>query len=130
MKTESDVQRMFIRACESCNGLVLNIHGHAMQKSGWPDIFVSHARLDGGCWIEFKKDSNQCDTNQMLKLEKLRHRGSHAFVARYLNSDGCLYAEDSRQNSLGLYMELDVLKESAYNAIEFIQEVQRLSVGT
>jgi hypothetical protein len=78
--TESQFQRQVIKALEDFCAVVYNIHGHAMQKRGIPDLYVAHRLWTG--WIELKVGGNSISAIQAHQLEKLWSAGAQAFVVR------------------------------------------------
>jgi hypothetical protein len=52
MMIETRLTARLIKQIRLANGRVLNVHGHASQDPGWPDVFITHKYWTG--WIEFK----------------------------------------------------------------------------
>jgi hypothetical protein len=65
---------------ENCGAWVFNVHGHAMQRAGVPDLYVAHRKFHG--WLELKVDNNSCSTLQKIVLRDLNARGVAAYVLR------------------------------------------------
>lgn len=101
---ESEIQSKMVSALKKCNSEVLNIHGHAEQASGWPDLYVSHTKFHG--WVELKVDGNQCSVLQRKRLQSLRAKGTKAMCLRYLNDeeqfvvDSYAWDEEEKENFL------------------------------
>lgn len=83
---------------ELAGAMVFNVHGGAVggisyQGSGWPDLFVFHPRLVGGCAaLELKIQGGAHRQNQEIKVRKLQDRRFRAFFLR-LWRDGDLSFE-------------------------------------
>lgn len=73
--------------------LVFKIHGHAMQKSAWPDLQVYSPHLPN-CMIhmELKCRRNKASGMQRDRIIDLRRRGTFAYVVRAVQLD--LHFED------------------------------------
>lgn len=89
--TESQFSADVVAAFESMGAKVLVVHGHAYQRSGWPDLQVYHPTWTGH--IELKVGSNKCSTLQQLTIRDLLRLETQAYVLR-LCVDGSLAAED------------------------------------
>jgi len=63
------------------NAYLLKLHGHKEQAPGWPDFFVAHRRLPGGCWVEVKAGGGKLSPNQERVMRQLLLRGAYAVVA-------------------------------------------------
>lgn len=94
---ENQFQKQVIRALEGYGAKVLNVHGHAMQARGWPDLYVAHRDWDG--WLELKVGSNSCSTLQQIVIRDLRERDVPAFVLR-LVTEGYVQLEDGDKTIL------------------------------
>lgn len=77
---ESHFQSEVKRALESQGAEVLNLHGHAMQAAGWPDLYVAHWAWEG--WLELKSGAEKLTSAQAHKLKVLDQRQVAAFVLR------------------------------------------------
>lgn len=77
---ESSFQGKIIDRLKETGCEILNLHGHAMQASGWPDIYVASRMWTG--WIEFKMFRTSYKEHQRLRLKRLNERGVPAFVFR------------------------------------------------
>lgn len=74
--------------------LVFNVHGHAMQASGWPDLQVYSPHLPNNMLhMELKVKHNKLSGMQRDRIIDLRRRGTCAFCVRAVQLD--LYFEDS-----------------------------------
>ncbi len=89
---ENKFQTRLVGMLEKRGAKVLNIHGHMMQKSGWPDLFISHWDFTG--WIELKVEEREVKTHQKLVIKDLRLRGTVAFVLRYEHDDETLQLDE------------------------------------
>ena len=80
-----EFQPALIKKLEGPGGgaLVFNVHGHAMQQSGWPDLQVYSPHLPN-CMIhmELKCRNNQASGMQRDRIRELRRRGTIAHVVR------------------------------------------------
>ena len=63
---------------EGCK--VFNIHGHAYQATGIPDLWVGHEKWQG--WLELKAEKTAITPIQWMQIRKLS-LVSHAFVVRW-----------------------------------------------
>ena len=63
---------------EALNGVVLSVHGHAMQAPGWPDLYVAHSRWSG--WIELKMPRGSLSGIQVAVGKKLARHDIWAMV--------------------------------------------------
>ena len=84
-KLEAPFQRDLIKKFEGPGGgaKVLNVHGHGMQKSGWPDLQVYSPHLPNGLvHMELKVGRNKPSTLQREVIDELVMRGTHAYVVR------------------------------------------------
>lgn len=77
---ESKFQKMVIRSLKDTGAMTFNVHGHAMQAAGWPDIYVAHPKWQG--WIELKVTARLRDL-QVVRIEDLLARDVNAFVLRW-----------------------------------------------
>jgi len=64
------------------NCLIFNIHGHMMQSTSWPDLYIVHKKL-GQFWLEAKVYPNTIMKNvkQRQRINELRSRGAPVVVA-------------------------------------------------
>jgi len=76
--SENQFQNILIEHFKNNGGLILNIHGHLMQKSGWPDLYVSHPEWRG--WIELKVEGRKLTTLQRIVIKDLIKRETNAFT--------------------------------------------------
>lgn len=73
--------------------LVFNVHGHAMQSSGWPDIQVYSPHLTNHMiHMELKCRRNKASRMQRDRIIDLRRCGTFAYVVRSVKLD--LHFED------------------------------------
>lgn len=74
---------------KKCNAEILNLHGHAMQEPGWPDVYISQRYYRG--WIEFKDRNTVVEKHQKRKIAKLRSNGDNVLIARFLEQKGSFW---------------------------------------
>lgn len=89
---ETKFQRVVTQALKSLdNGhaQVLNVHGHPMQASGWPDLYVACSRWRG--WLELKVGGSHPTKLQELRMWHLRSFGVPAYVLAH--RDGGVWVE-------------------------------------
>lgn len=77
---ESGFQKLLKQQLESVGAVVLNFHGHEMQRPGIPDLYVSHRRFK--MWLELKTEKGRLSGAQRQLLRQLDDRGELAFCAR------------------------------------------------
>lgn len=77
---ESLLQKKCKDIVEKRGGLVNNIHGGPMQKSGIPDLLICYCGYYIGC--ELKVGYNKCSENQKIELRKTYESGGIAVVVR------------------------------------------------
>lgn len=77
---ENDFQKDVIKAVEAKCAFVINIHGHAWQKSGLPDLHIMHKNWTG--WLELKCENYEASTIQRITAAKIQLRGISAWVLR------------------------------------------------
>lgn len=97
---ERNFQSDLVRQLTKVGALILNVHGHAMQKSGWPDLFVAHVLWYG--WIELKRETEVMTQLQKFRIKDLRDRGVDALCVRFQVQDEVvwIYAEDDKGTDL------------------------------
>lgn len=77
---EIDFQSKLIKQFYSQGAWVFNIHGHAWQKSGIPDLLVIHPRFNG--FLELKVENREADDLQKKVAKDIKKRLFPAFVVR------------------------------------------------
>ena len=85
MKTESQMQTSLVKGLKDIGAMVLNLHGHAMQQSGWPDLYIVHWTWKG--WIELKKEGGVATPLQKQRLGDLTVRGERAFLVELIERE-------------------------------------------
>jgi len=75
---ETNFQRILIKSLRECGATVFNIHGHAMQVAGIPDLYVAHKIWSG--WLELKCGNNPPTKLQSHTLKKLNDSGVEAYI--------------------------------------------------
>lgn len=98
MISEAKFQKKVIASFKQRGAMVLNIHGHAMQAPGWPDLCIVMHQWNG--WLELKREDGKLSTIQKLIIEELSRRGQNAFVLRSIFDD-CYILETSVGLMLG-----------------------------
>jgi len=87
---EKDFQAKIQSGLKIANAMVLNIHGHAMQAAGWPDLYVCHWRWKG--WIELKVGTRQATPLQRIKLRELSIRNERCCLLKLITDKVEVYA--------------------------------------
>lgn len=80
---EAQAQTTIIKALKARRPdppLVFNVHGHAMQQSGWPDLHIVHREWTG--WMELKMRSAKLRASQEKICKALVARGVPVVVGR------------------------------------------------
>lgn len=78
---ESAFQGRVRQTLQGEGAMVLNLHGHSHQVSGWPDLFVAHWTWRG--WLELKTGKRKLTALQRRVIDELRLRGEQVWVLRY-----------------------------------------------
>ncbi len=100
---------------------VFNVHGHAMQQSGWPDLQVYSPHLPNHMvHMELKVKRNQASAVQRDKIRKLRRRGTFAWVVRAVGLD--LQFEDADG-----YVEFTIENWQLATGIELMKLITQVS---
>ena len=66
---ETNFQRALVISLKECGATVFNIHGHAFQIAGVPDLYIAHKIWTG--WLELKTGNNPATLLQQHTLKKL-----------------------------------------------------------
>lgn len=69
------------------------VHGHYMQRSGMPDLYVSLKDVWRG-WIELKAEKREVTLLQRITIRRLRESGDNAVCLRWMNDQWFLDEED------------------------------------
>lgn len=93
---ESDFVQQLVEALEGAGALCFKVHGHGMQKAGWPDLQVYSTRWTGHIEVKVNED---CSNIQKIVIGDLLVRGTPALVLRYVG--GAVQAEDAHLKALG-----------------------------
>jgi hypothetical protein len=109
---ESAFQSKVKKKLVGAGALVFNVHGHAMQAPGWPDLQVYSPRWTGQ--LELKTMTGKLSVMQRRRIHQLRKMRVPAFVLR---EDGALFDPD---NEVG---RLDLKKDG----LEWLDELRRYS---
>ena len=110
-KFQSRLMRMFERR----GAFVFNVHGHLEQKSGMPDLYVSHPMFRG--WLELKTKDHQLEPLQEKQIRDLRRTGDVAFAVRLKDGEvTCEYLPNGKLWAIQ-WEEL-----SFENVVEFFKE--------
>lgn len=75
---ESNFQSLLVKSLRESGAIVFNIHGHAMQMAGIPDLYVAHNIWEG--WLELKAGNNPVTKLQQHTLKKLHDCGVNAYA--------------------------------------------------
>lgn len=75
---ETSFQSILVKSLREAGAVVFNIHGHAMQIAGIPDLYVAHPIWTG--WLELKAGTNVATKLQQHTLRKLTACGIDAVV--------------------------------------------------
>jgi len=81
MKTETEITSTLVRELKKFYAMVLSIHGHKMQSSGWPDLYISHWKFNG--WIECKGAKTPVEPLQRKIMGELKKRNEKVFILRF-----------------------------------------------
>lgn len=87
---ESQFQTAVRVKLKKVGALVFNVHGHAMQEPGWPDLQVYSPIWTGH--LELKVGRGVLSVHQRRVIEALRRRMTPAFVLR---DDGSLWDHEN-----------------------------------
>jgi hypothetical protein len=85
---ESAFQNKLKNACKDQGAWVFNIWGSIMQKSGVPDLYISHPKFRG--WVELKVGTGRPSQSQVNNIHSLQECGDVAFVVIH-RKDGFIY---------------------------------------
>lgn len=100
---------------------VFNVHGHAMQQSGWPDLQVYSPHLPNNMiHMELKVRSRRATGSQQDKILELRRRGTFAWVVRARGVD--LDFEDTHG-----YVEFVIENWQLATGIELMQLITQVT---
>lgn len=89
---ESRFQGILSARLKTAGALVLNVHGHEFQSSGWPDLIVFSRHWTGG--LELKVGVGKLSTLQKIMLKRLNEHGFPSFVLRHLGDEIQLETEE------------------------------------
>lgn len=120
---ESALQSKLKSAFERNAGLVLNVHGHAMQQKGWPDLQVYHRVWTGH--LELKVNDRVKDHQRKI-MEGLRLRGTEVWVLRWKEDVLWLQDIDGETNLQG--MEIDSWNDAklGMDILKWLDEYKRI----
>lgn len=83
LPNEARFQGIVIADLRASGALIFNVHGHAMQASGWADLQVYHRVWTGH--LELKMQAGKPRTNQVVRSRDLWRRGFPLFFLRFWN---------------------------------------------
>ena len=90
---EKDFQKKVVKLLRDQGGIIFNVHGHAMQAAGWPDLYIalpaSGANGDWQGWLELKTKKNKATALQEHRIKQLHKVGCPAAVLRLLEWPLC-----------------------------------------
>ncbi len=75
---ESNFQKILVKSLRECGTVVFNIHGHAFQVAGIPDLYVAHKIWSG--WLELKTGNNPATKLQQHTLKQLYDCHINAYI--------------------------------------------------
>ena len=110
---ETKFQADLVAKLKAGGAYTFNVHGHAMQASGWPDLQVYSPVWTGH--LELKVGRNKAAPLQNARIRELRRRGVFAFV---LWETGVLQDHEGKGHGV-----LD-LEQTGF---EILQQLKRLS---
>lgn len=93
---ETDFTAQLVEALEGAGALTFKVHGHGMQKAGWPDLQVYCSRWTGHIEV---KVNEVCSNIQKIVISDLLQRGTPALVLRWVA--GAVQAETQEMVALG-----------------------------
>jgi len=82
---ENKFQTQVKKQLENQGAFVINLHGHMMQRSGLPDLFILHMKWDG--FLELKVEENKASILQRTVAAKIELRGTPIYVLRCVELD-------------------------------------------
>tara|TARA_R110000824_G_scaffold69355_6_gene178844 strand:+ start:294 stop:722 length:429 start_codon:yes stop_codon:yes gene_type:complete len=92
---ESRFQSIVKAKMLGAGAMVFNVHGHAMQAPGWPDLQVYSPLWTGH--LELKTMTGKPTVLQLRRIRQLRKMRQPAFILR---EDGALFDPDSEVGRL------------------------------
>lgn len=103
---ETHFQRKLIQLIEDVGAVVLNVHGHSYQKSGWPDLYVAHWAWSG--WMELKVGRNRPSPLQREMMISLARRRVNVVWVRLKDDVVTVHAPDGIVLKSLMWERLDV----------------------
>ena len=128
MLTETQITSKLVAALrKECHAMVLNLHGHAMQGAGWPDIYLVHWMFRG--WIEFKGVKTPVQPLQTKIMGELLKRGDKVYVVRFIGPK--IYQISTAPAEIDLIANFyGSYKEAAQGIMYEISKYQKLQNST
>lgn len=81
--TETELSKKLCRALnERARTVIFKVHGHAMQRQGWPDLYLSCPQWRG--WLETKAANGKLNHYQKLVIAELLDAGDRVHVLRFV----------------------------------------------
>lgn len=121
---ESAFKKLINDKLAAGGALVFNVHGHLMQKSGWPDTQIYHARFTGH--IEYKENDRRLEALQRRVIRELCVRGAKVVVLRRILD--AIIAQDAFERPV---MDCTVLFTlSGVNALDVVNKAAELAMRT
>ena len=85
---ENAFQSKLVRICKGQGAWVFNIWGSIMQRSGVPDLYITHPKFRG--WVELKVGTGKPSGAQVANIHHLQECNDVAFVVTH-SKDGYIY---------------------------------------
>lgn len=121
---ENDTTAKLTTALErSCNVIVFKVHGHAMQKPGWPDFYIACPTFQG--WIEAKGPTTVLRPLQVITIKRLKEKGVNVFVLRYADEHNFIIEDEE-----GTMLKQFSFQKWSDGASALLQNLQELTLGT
>lgn len=117
--SETKIQGVLKDLIVKGGGWVLNLHGHAMQKSGVPDLFIVSSMWTG--FLELKRADNVPSRLQAVQLRRICERGFPAYcMTVFENGDIVITAPDLEDPG---YVETEAENKSKKEWLKGFNEV-------
>lgn len=110
MKSETAFSQWVCKRLRSTGVYVLNLHGHAMQQRGWPDLYVCCREYRG--FVELKYQDGRLSKLQKVMCYGLWKRGETVCVLKY-------FTRNRREMySLQTYEEMQIASDAFYTTTD------------
>lgn len=94
MKNETAFSKFLQKLAQDCGFIDFNVHGHARQRSGWPDLEI-YMFLSRSILLELKFNKGKLSALQKITIEDLRARGHICGVLRYISDEEMIVLENT-----------------------------------